>query len=219
MIVVIDGLSGSGKSSTAKAVAKKLGIQYLDSGALYRTATFIWLHDGKRLTENQFIDILESKDIEFEFKNDRFLVFLNGRNITSELRRQSVSDNVSMVAAMPGVRRFLNDLMRKAVSTDDYIADGRDLGSVVFPDAEFKFFMKASLDERARRRYKELESNGESVSLGEVEQNLDKRDRKDLNRTVDPLIKPDDAVEIDTTRISFDEQVDKICSIIAKEIR
>lgn len=214
MIIVIDGPSGSGKSSTAKAVAEKLGIEYLDSGALYRAVTLIWLEE-ERPSESEFLDILSSKKIRFEYTEGTFCIRMNGRDLTLELRRPYVSDHVSRVAALPKVRGFVNRLMREAVRNGLYIADGRDLGTVVFPDADLKIYMDASLDVRADRRFDELKNAGESISRKEVKENLRLRDHADSTRDEAPLVQPEGAKRIDTSRISFDEQVEEISSYIA----
>lgn len=214
MIVVIDGPAGSGKSSTAKAVAEKLQIQYLDSGALYRVATLIFLESGKDL--NLFLEQLKENKISFHFKEKIFHVFLNGMDVTESIRKMKVSENVSEVASMPEVRAHINDLMRKVVSQHTYIADGRDLGTAVFPDADLKFYMIADLETRAQRRQQEMETGGISASYDEIKQNIAQRDEMDINRKADPLKKAGDAIEIDTSILSFDEQVDKICKQIQK---
>jgi CMP/dCMP kinase len=216
MIIVIDGLSGSGKSSTAKAVAEKLGIQYLDSGALYRVATYIWL-EAEKDTE-KFIDILPLKEIQFDYVDNHFTVFVDGEDISHEIRKQKVSDHVSIVATMPEVRTFINRLMRKAVSSANYIADGRDLGSAVFPDADLKFYMEASIDVRAMRRYKEMKENDESVTFEQVKENLQNRDSRDQTREMDPLVVPEDAYIIDTSSKTFNEQVNEICGVISEKL-
>ncbi len=212
MIIVIDGLSGSGKSSTARAVADRLGIQYLDSGALYRAVTWIWLEEGR--PEDSFIDILSSKTITFYDRGGQFHVEVDGENLAGEIRKQRVSEAVSQVAARPEVRAFVNELMREAVRKNHFIADGRDLGSAVFPDAELKIFMDASLDVRAERRYAELKRSGEKASMRNVRQNLADRDRQDQSREADPLVKTDDAVELDTTDLTFDDQVNRVVEMI-----
>jgi CMP/dCMP kinase len=216
MIIVIDGLSGSGKSSTAKAVAEQLGIQYLDSGALYRAATYLWMEAGRQ--KEKFFEILSSKDIKFEYKDNRFVVYVDGEDVSNEIRKQNISEHVSKVAAMPEVRRFVNKLMRQAVKSRHYIADGRDLGSAVFPDANLKFYMEASIEVRAERRHAELAGAGETVSLDEVKENLRRRDSLDKARKADPLVKPKDAYVIDTTAKSFDEQVMEISSVITEKL-
>ncbi|MBO6585883.1 MAG: (d)CMP kinase [Gracilimonas sp.] len=205
MIVVIDGPAGSGKSSTAKAVAANLQIQFLDSGALYRVATLLYLDVNKDLP--QFFDTLRESDISFHFKNEKFHAYLNGRDVSDQIRSMEVSEHVSEVASNPDVRAHLNDLMREVVKTDIYIADGRDLGTAVFPDAALKFFMVADLDTRAQRRYQEVKAQGKDVTLEEVKQNIAGRDEKDSNRDSDPLKKADDAILVDTSEMTFEEQV------------
>lgn len=216
MIIVIDGPSGSGKSSTARAVAGILGIQYLDSGALYRAVTVLWIREGK--TQEMFLDILSSKDIRFEYLDGEFRVWIYGEEITGEIRRPAVSDQVSRLAAIPDVRRFVNNLMRRAVRKRDFIADGRDLGTAVFPDADLKFYLDASPEVRAVRRHRELKASGEKIALSDVRDNLIQRDRADRSRELDPLAKADDALLIDGSDKSFDEQVREICTIIQSKL-
>lgn len=205
MIVVIDGPAGSGKSSTAKAVAANLQIQFLDSGALYRVATLVYLDTNKDLP--QFFDSLKESEISFHFKQEKFHVFLNGRDVSDKIRSMEVSEHVSEVASNPDVRAFVNDLMHEAVKHDVYIADGRDLGTAVFPDAALKFFMVADLETRAQRRFKEVKSQGKDVTLEEVRQNIAGRDKKDSSRDSDPLKKAEDAILVDTSELTFEEQV------------
>ncbi|MDR9419187.1 (d)CMP kinase [Gracilimonas sp.] len=205
MIVVIDGPAGSGKSSTAKAVAAQLQIQFLDSGALYRVATLIYLNSQKDYPT--FFDQLEETEISFYFKEKKFHAFIDGRDVSDEIRSMEVSENVSEVASNPRVRTFINELMREAVKHDVYIADGRDLGTAVFPDADLKFFMIADLETRAERRYREVKESDMNVTLDEVKQNITERDDRDSNRSSDPLKKADDAIEVDTSTMMFEEQV------------
>ncbi|MTI88908.1 MAG: (d)CMP kinase [Balneolaceae bacterium] len=216
MIVVIDGPAGSGKSSTARAVAGKLQIQFLDSGALYRVATLVYLDTEKDY--HAFFEKFNKSKISFHFKNERFHVYLNDEDVTDAIREMEVSEHVSEVASNPKIRREVNDLMREVVKHDIYIADGRDLGTAVFPDAELKFFMNADLDTRAQRRYRELKQEGQDVSLEEIKENLAQRDEMDSNRAADPLKKAEDAIEIDTSACSFEEQVSIICEKISKRI-
>ncbi|MEX2347906.1 MAG: (d)CMP kinase [Balneolaceae bacterium] len=216
MIVVIDGPAGSGKSSTAKAVASQLQIQFLDSGALYRVATLVYLNCQKDY--EQFFEQLEESEISFYFKKKKFHAFLDGRDVSDDIRSMEVSENVSEVASNPDVRAFVNDLMRKVVADDIYIADGRDLGTAVFPDATLKFFMVADLETRAKRRFEEVKESGKEVTLQEVKQNIAARDDKDSNRDSDPLKKADDAILVDTSEMTFDEQVAFISSKIKEVI-
>lgn len=216
MIVVIDGPAGSGKSSTAKAVAANLQIQFLDSGALYRVVTLVYLNSREH--NRSFFEQLEESEISFYFKKEKFHAFLNGQDVTEDIRSMDVSDHVSEVASDPKVRAYINDLMREAVKQDIYIADGRDLGTAVFPDAELKFYMIADLDTRAERRYNEIKESNPEVTLEEIKQNIAQRDEKDSNRDSDPLKKADDAIEVNTSDMTFEDQVAFISKVIRKEL-
>ncbi len=216
MITVIDGPAGSGKSSTARAVADKLDIEYLDSGALYRTATLLYLEADRN--EELFFKLLQDKTISFHYSNGCFHVAIDGQSVTSRIRTTEVTEYVSEVAARPRVRQFVNDLMRDVVNRGTYIAEGRDLGTAVFPDADLKFYMSANIEERARRRYEERKSDNPGLTLEQVMQNIEERDYKDSNRDTDPLQKAVDAIEIDTTNLSFEQQVDQICLKIRERI-
>lgn len=215
MIIVIDGPAGSGKSTTARAVAKKLGIEYIDSGALYRAVTLLFINSSG---EEDFFDNVERHKVSFRYKNERFEVCIGETNVTSKLRNAAVAENVSKVAAMPRVRSFVNALMRRTVSEGTYIAEGRDLGTAVFPDAEVKFFMQASTDERVKRRFSELQEANTDITLEEVRKNILRRDETDSKRESDPLKKASDAIVLDTTETTFDEQVQKICMIIKEKV-
>ncbi|TVQ67059.1 MAG: (d)CMP kinase [Balneolaceae bacterium] len=215
MIIVIDGPAGSGKSSTAKELARRHGIRFLDSGALYRAVTLRWLEKGRPGRE-EFIELLTDIDIRTEADAENFRIFINGGEVTEKIRSGEIAQHVSRVAAVPEVREFINRYMRDLVKTGVYIADGRDLGSAVFPDADLKFYMDASLDERAGRRYKEMREKGQNVTLDEVRDNLASRDEMDRNRAADPLKQPEDALVIDTTGKSFDEQINEMSEIIQK---
>jgi cytidylate kinase len=216
MIIVIDGPAGSGKSSTAKAIANRLGIQFLDSGALYRAVTLLWLSHNK--PDNSFFDQLKTFSISFEYRNEAFSVTIDGEGVSRKIREQRVADNVSRIASNPKVREYVNDLMRKATADQICIADGRDLGTAVFPDADLKFFMVASIDVRAERRYKEMKEQGQDVSLAEIKANIASRDKADSGREHDPLTQAADAIEIDTSGKTFDQQVDHMISIINEKL-
>jgi cytidylate kinase len=204
--VVIDGPAGSGKSSTAKAVAAQLQIQFLDSGALYRVATVLFLSCNKDFP--LFFEQLKESKISFHFKQNTFYAFLNNRDVSEEIRSMQVSEHVSEVASNPDVRAYVNELMREVVKHDVYIADGRDLGTAVFPDAALKFFMVADLETRAKRRFAEVKNQaGKKVTLEEVKRNIARRDEKDSNRSSDPLKQADDAILVDTSAMTFEEQV------------
>ncbi|MCC5940091.1 MAG: (d)CMP kinase [Balneolaceae bacterium] len=218
MIIVIDGPAGSGKSSTAKEIANRLNIQFLDSGALYRAVTYCWIKADKPDIRS-FINILPEVDLSSEYIDKTFYVKLNGDDITNEIRTQYVAEHVSEIATQPEIRAFVNNYMRNLVVDDAYIADGRDLGTAVFPDAELKFFMTASIKERAKRRLKEMQETDASITLKDVEENIRQRDQKDQSRASDPLKKADDAIEIDTTGKTFDEQISKMITIIENKTK
>lgn len=218
MIIVIDGPAGSGKSSTAKAIANRLNISYLDSGALYRSITFLWINAGKP-AKKKFFDVLPEVELQVLSDNITFKVKANGVDITDEIRQHEVSSHVSEIAAFPQARTYVNKYMRNLIKNDAYIADGRDLGTVVFPDADLKFYMDASIQERAQRRYAELKNSGASVPLEQVTQNLKDRDHQDKNRKADPLKKAEDAIVIDTTGKTFDEQVFEMTKIIKEKLK
>lgn len=209
MIIVIDGPAGSGKSTTARAVADELHIEYIDSGALYRTATLIYI-DANRDQET-FFRLLDQKQITFCYEDQEFHVSIDGRLVTEDIRTPRVAEHVSEVAAMPRVRAFVNNLMRKVVLDGIYIAEGRDLGTAVFPDAELKFYMSAKLEERARRRFDERKDDNPGLTFQKVKENIAQRDQKDSKRKADPLKKAEDAIEIDTTNLTFEQQVNQIC--------
>ena len=184
-VIALDGGSGTGKSTTAKIIAKKLGITYLDTGAMYRAVT---------LAENH--------------------ILINGVCRESEIRGMRVSSNVSIYCALPSVRAAMTKQQREIGKKQSCILDGRDIGTVVFPDAKYKFFMVTDVKVRAERRYKELLEKGEKVTLEEVLNNLVERDRLDSSRATAPLKKADDAIEIDTTHISIEQQVQKILDYV-----
>jgi len=212
MIIVIDGPAGSGKSSTAKAVAEQLDIQYLDSGALYRAITFAYIHSGK--SKHSFFDSLDEIQLAFEFQQNRFRIWLDKQEITSKIREFDVSEKVSEIASNPHVRKFVNKLMHEVTEDEIYIAEGRDLGTAVFPDAPLKFYMIADTQTRAKRRYEELKAQQKPVEFEKIKENIEQRDRKDSRRQADPLRQADDAIVIDTTDVSFDKQVAMIADRI-----
>jgi cytidylate kinase len=217
MIIVIDGPAGSGKSSTAKAVARELDIQYLDSGALYRALTIHFLKCDCQ--EQTFIEQLDDLDLQFRYEDGLFRVWLNTNEVTAEIRSMKVSEQVSTVAGIPEARSFVNKRMKERIREDVFIAEGRDLGTSVFPDAALKFFMIASVEKRAERRLKELREKGEEVTLEAIIDNIRKRDEMDSGRDTDPLKQSDQAILIDTSDLSFEEQVDVISSKIRNLVK
>ena len=217
MIIVIDGPAGSGKSSTAKAIANRLGIKFLDSGALYRAITYLWL-ESDMPEKAEFFENLSNVQLQADYRDQTFYVQAGGESLTDKIRTKDVADRVSEIASYKSARSFVNSFMRDLVRNDTYIADGRDLGTAVFPDADLKFYMDASLKERAKRRFLEMKSSDKTITLEDVMENLRSRDEKDQGRKNDPLRKADDAVVIDTTGKSFEDQVQEMISIIKENI-
>ncbi len=220
IIIAIDGHSATGKSSTAKKVAKHLGYIYLDSGAMYRATTLYFLRNNVNLENiaqvNSFLNSLEinfKKDV-----NGLPLTFVNGENVESEIRTMNISNYVSAVSAIKEVRIAMVAQQRKLGEHKGIVMDGRDIGSVVFPEAELKIFMTASADVRAKRRQKELLDKGQEVAFEVILKNVVARDAQDSSRKESPLIKVEDAIEIDNSNMSFDAQVEKIINLAEAKI-
>ena len=212
MVVVIDGPSGSCKSSTAKAVASATGFKFLDSGAFYRIATLIYREVSHK--RDVFFERLKRADIKVRQEKSEQQFILDGSDVSKTIRGREVTAMVSQVAADPEVRDAVTAKLRQIVAQDDFIADGRDLGTVVFPDAKLKFFMIADLEVRALRRFQEMQRLGLDADLNEIRSNLAERDHIDSNRAAAPLKKAAGAIEIDTSALSFDDQVQMVVSHI-----
>ncbi|NMM49104.1 (d)CMP kinase [Marinigracilibium pacificum] len=211
--IAIDGYSACGKSSTAKIVASRLEYKYIDSGAMYRAVTLYFIDNYVDLTNDKKVDqALENINIDFRFnsKKEKSETYLNGLNVEDEIRTMKVTNMVSEVSALPKVRKVLVELQQKLGKKKGVVMDGRDIGSVVLPDAELKVFMTADKRVRALRRQQELLEKEQLVDLDEIIENLTKRDNIDTSREVGPLIKVDEAIEIDTTHITLEEQVEEI---------
>jgi len=219
-VIAIDGFSSTGKSSISKIIAKKLGLIHMDTGALYRGITFYaiqnCLNTDKTIDISKLISSLAEIRLEFQNIDGELQLFLNGKNIDKEIRFPQVSDYVSQVAKEADVRNFLLRTQRDIAQKGGIIMDGRDIGTVVLPDADYKFFMTASQDERARRRYLELDTAGEKTDIETVKQNLITRDKIDSEREVSPLKQAADAILIDNTNINKEETIDLILSYIKK---
>lgn len=208
MIIVIDGPAGAGKSTTAKAIARKTGFDYVDSGAVYRGFTYLFLSLGTDQT--RFLETLDDHKLHFEFNVTEARAFLSDKEITHSIRTDEVNNLVSDVAAMAEVRSAVQRILRKVSSSSNVILEGRDLGTVVFPDADYKFFLTADPAARAKRRYNERIQTGEQVSLDEIRKSIERRDHIDSNREIAPLKKAEDAIELDSTTMTFEEQVAQI---------
>lgn len=217
-VIAIDGYSSTGKSSISKIIAQKLGIIHLDTGALYRGVTWFALQnclsdDGSINLQSLFSSFDE---IELEFKNDNgeLVLFLNHIDISKAIRTNEVSENVSFVSKQKEVRDFLLQSQRSLAEKGGIIMDGRDIGTVVLPNADYKFFLTASIDERTKRRYQELISLGMEANEQQVKENLIIRDKIDSEREIAPLKQADDAIVIDNTTISKEETIESILSYI-----
>ncbi len=219
-VIAIDGFSSTGKSSISKIIAKKLGLIHMDTGALYRGITFYaiqnCLNPDKTIEISKLLSSLAEMELEFQNIDGELQLFLNGKNIDKEIRFPQVSDYVSQVAKEADVRNFLLKTQRDIANKGGIIMDGRDIGTVVLPDADYKFFMTASQDERARRRFLELQAAGEKTDIETVKQNLISRDKIDSERELSPLKQADDAVLIDNTNINKEETIALILSYIKK---
>ncbi len=209
IIIAIDGHSSCGKSTLAKALAKALNYVYIDTGAMYRAVTLYFLRQEIRLKDkNQVSEALNSIQIEFKNMEGKNTCFLNGEDVEEEIRSLYVSDHVSDVAAIAEVRKKMVNLQREAGKSKGIVMDGRDIGSVVFPDAELKLFVTASHKIRGLRRYQELTEKGIQVSLEEVLDNIAKRDHIDSTREVSPLKRVKDAILMDNSHLNRQEQLD-----------
>ncbi len=221
IIIAIDGYSACGKSTTAKVVASILNYSYIDTGAMYRAVTLYFLRHFISLTNPHEIEnALKEIDIEFRYneKLGKSDTYLNGLNVEHEIRQMTVSDKVSEVSTISAVRKFLVAQQQKMGKKKGIVMDGRDIGTVVFPEAEIKVFMTADMTVRAKRRQDELLAKGELVKLDEILENLKKRDLIDTSRSDSPLRQAENAEVIDTTYITFDEQVEMIVHLVSEKV-
>jgi len=223
LIIAVDGHSSTGKSTVAKLLAVRLGYIYIDTGAMYRAVTLQamrkgWIEDGK-IDEKSLAEGLEQICIDFRYdaEKGRCLTYLNGECVEQQIRGMEVSGNVSAVSGLGFVRKMLVEKQREMGKNGGVVMDGRDIGSVVFPQAEVKFFMTASPEVRARRRYDELIQKGENVVYQEVEDNVRRRDYLDEHRKESPLRKTEDAVLIDNSHMTVEEEIEYMLEIIRQK--
>ena len=216
--VAIDGPAGAGKSTVAKKLAEKLNFTYLDSGAMYRAVTLAALEDGMDVNNKEKLKrLVKDLSIDIEYKNNNFKIFMDDQDITNEIRTEKVDNKVSAVAKIKAVRDELVKKQRMIAQTKDIVMDGRDIGTRVLPQADYKFYITATVKERAKRRYKDVVNRGEDKSFEEVQQEIIRRDRIDSNREYSPLKKAEDAVVIDTTDLNKEQVLEKILRIIRGE--
>jgi cytidylate kinase len=219
--IAIDGFSGCGKSSTAKEVAKVLGYKFIDTGAMYRAVTLYFINTNVDIKSDEAVaKALSELSIDFRPNKEsgKSETFLNEQHVEEEIRKMYVSQMVSPVSAIKSVRQAMVAQQQQMGKNRGVVMDGRDIASVVFPDAELKIFMKASDEARARRRQKELQEKGEMVSLEEIAQNFRERDAQDTSRKESPLVQVPEAVVIDTSGLAFEEQVQKVLNLARQKI-
>lgn len=217
MKIAIDGPAGAGKSSIAKLVAKKLSFVYVDTGAMFRTVAYYFLSQGKDPSDAEMVtEECEKISISIEYKDGAQHIFLDETDVSTEIRQEEVGKNASVVAKNQAVRNRLLALQRQMAEKQDVIMDGRDIGTVVLPDAQVKIYLTASASVRAERRYKELVEKGETCNLKKIEEDIIARDEQDMNREIAPLKQAEDAVLVDSSYMTIEEVVDKIIEIVEK---
>lgn len=218
--MAIDGPAGAGKSTVAKLLADELGMLYVDTGAMYRAATWLAVRDGLPLDDGKAVaGAIEKAEIRLEramTPAGHTRVFLDGEEITDQIRTKEISRLVSPVSALPEVRAVLVERQKEMARQGSVVLDGRDIGTVVIPDAELKVFLTATPEERARRRVKDLERLGEQADFEAILEDINQRDHRDSTRTASPLIKADDAVELYTDNLSIEEVVQKLVGLCRK---
>lgn len=218
-VITVDGASGTGKGTVSQILAKRLGWEFLDSGALYRVLALAAQKHSVALDNEKALEVLaEHLDVQFiAQESESSSIILEGENVTEVIRTEKIGNAASQVAALPAVRASLLSRQRAFRNAPGLVADGRDMGTVVFPDAELKIFLTASPEERALRRYNQLKERGISVTLSDLIKELRERDRRDQERTVAPLKPAEDAIRIDTDRLTIDQVVERIISEIKRK--
>lgn len=214
--IAIDGPSGSGKSTIAKALAKKLNILFLSTGSIYRAFGYACKQKGINPESETETKLLLSNKVSIDFINGKQCVFLDDIDITSEINNEEIGRYASLVSKHKHIREKSVEIQRNVASNHSIVVDGRDIGSVVLPNADFKFYLDADLTERAKRRFKDLTNSGIKTTLNQVENDLKERDFNDIHRKLSPLVQAKDAIKIDSTYLSIDEVVAKFIEIIEK---
>jgi len=216
LVVAIDGPAGAGKSTVAKLAAKKLGYTYIDTGAMYRAVAWKTLQQKADVTDALILDVVRDIDVRLAYQDGVTQVFVDGQDITGEIRTPEVSHIVSQVAALGPVREKMVDLQRQMATEGGVLMDGRDIATHVLPDADVKIFLTASIEERAQRRWKEMKEKGYDMSLEELQKDIAARDKADSEREISPLVQADDATLLDTTGLSIDGVVARILAMCSE---
>ena len=214
MNIAIDGPAGAGKSSIAKLVAKKMNYVYVDTGAMFRTMALYFLKENLAVTNEEIVTAnCDNIHIDIEYQEGEQHIFLNDVDVSSDIRKEEVGKQASVIAKYPAVRTKLLNLQRELAATNDVIMDGRDIGTVVLPQADCKIYLTASPRVRAERRYKELIEKGETCDLDEIEKDIIARDEQDMNREIAPLKQAADATLVDSSDLTIQEVVETICKL------
>ncbi len=218
MNIAIDGPAGAGKSTIAKILAARLGILYLDTGAMYRAVGYKAIKSGVSVSDLAAVEnMLKNTTVDVKVEDGVQHVYLDGEDVSGVIRTPEVSRAASDISALPPVRHAMVDLQRIIAAKQDTVLDGRDVGTFVLPNAEHKFFLTASVEERAKRRYKELVGRGENCDFKKIRKDIETRDYNDSHRALAPLKKADDAVEVDTTFMTIEEVADKLATLISNK--
>lgn len=217
--IAIDGPAGAGKSSISKVVANELGYLYIDTGAMYRGVTWAVLDSHVNVKNQKDVEaLLPSLDLTLEPTANACKVFVKGQDVTDLIRQQQINENVSTIASYKGVREYLVERQQAMASVGGVILDGRDIGSVVLPNAELKIYLTASVDARAKRRWLEVQGTSNEQSLEDIKNNVESRDEMDKNRDESPLVCVDDAIVVDSSNMTFDETVQHILHLVQERI-
>jgi len=218
--IAIDGPAGAGKSTIAKAIAKAVGIVYLDTGAMYRAVAYESIREGIDFSDiPRLAELMKNIKLDVVYENEEQSILINGEDVSGEIRTSEISKAASNVAAIPEVRLKLVEIQREIANKQSVVMDGRDIGTFVLPDAEVKIFLTASIEERARRRFDEMLDKGANISFTEILKDIEQRDYNDSTRAFAPLKKAEDAVEIDTTALTINEVVAKVIELANKGMR
>lgn len=218
IIIAIDGGPGTGKSTVSDYIANKLNIVHIDTGAMFRAVGYFFVKNNIKLSKESVISNLDKIDVKLEYKGLKTLVFLNNEDVTDFIRTNEVSMAASYVSKIKEVRKKLLELQRNMANTISVVLDGQDIGTVVFPNADFKFYFTCSMEVRAKRRTKDLNKKGNNTTYEEVKALLEKRDRDDRERKEAPILKAEDAIDIDTSYNTVEETAEKILNVIAERI-